>query len=115
MTSNSDNFDERLARLIAVVEAQAETARQPAENARQQAETARQQADNIKQQSDSIRSLAKAFAEQARAYREFSRNLPDMLETTRRAAQSSEGATFMAQRTLEAVRDLIEELRQERG
>ena len=108
MTSNSDNFDERLARLIAVVEAQAETARQ-------QAETARQQADNIKQQSDSIRSLAKAFAEQARAYREFSRNLPDMLETTRRAAQSSEGATFMAQRTLEAVRDLIEELRQERG
>ena len=103
----TNSFDERLERLIAVTEKQADTARQ-------QAETAKQQADTIERQSDSIRSLARAFSEQARAYREFSRSLPDVVETARRSAQASEGAAFMAQRTLEAIRDLIEELREGR-
>ena len=103
----TNSFDERLERLIAVTEKQADTARQ-------QADTARQQADTIERQSDSIRSLARAFSEQARAYRDFSPNLPDVVETARRSAQASEGAAFMAQRTLEAIRDLIEELREGR-
>ena len=61
----TNSFDERLERLIAVTQTQAETARQQA-------------------------------------------------ETARRSAQASEGAAFMAQRTLEAIRDLIEELRERR-
>jgi methyl-accepting chemotaxis protein len=71
-----------------------------------------QQLEVARQQSESIRSLATAFTEQARAYREVSRGLPDVVETARRSAQASEGAAYMAQRTLEAMRDLIEELRQ---
>ncbi len=74
-----------------------------------------QQLETARAQAESIRSLASAFVEQARAYREFSRGLPDVVETARRSAQASEGAAYMAQRTLEAMRDLIEELRQERG
>lgn len=108
MTTTSNNFDERLERLVVVIEQQAETSRQQSDDIRQIVEATRQQAD-------SIRSLARAFSKQARAYREFSRELPEILETTRRASQASEGATFMAQRTLEAIRDLIEDLREERG
>ncbi|MCL1473641.1 hypothetical protein [Argonema antarcticum] len=126
MTAESDNIDERVARLAEQQrEMHAQTmaefaelktiSQQQAETAKQQAENAKQQAETAKQQADSIRSLAGAFSDQARAYREFSRNLPDVMEATRRSAQASEGALYMAQRTLEAVRDLIEELRQQRG
>ena len=106
--TTSDSFDEKLDRIVATIREQAEDYRELREISREQAETARQQAE-------SIRNLTRAFSEQARAYREFSRNLPEILETTRRSAQASEGAVFVAQRTLETVRDLIEELREERG
>lgn len=119
MTAESDNIDERVARLAEQQrEMHAQTMAEFAELktiSQQQADTAKQQAETAKQQADSIRSLAGAFSDQARAYREFSRNLPDVMEATRRSAQASEGALYMAQRTLEAVRDLIEELRQQRG
>ena len=112
MTAESDNIDERVARLA---EQQREMHAQTMAEFAELKTISQQQADTAKQQADSIRSLAGAFSDQARAYREFSRNLPDVMEATRRSAQASEGALYMAQRTLEAVRDLIEELRQQRG
>jgi len=93
MSEQTSSIDQRLDKLIEITAKQAKTA-------------------ELQQQS--IQSLAAAFTEQAKAYREFSRGLPGILETSRRSAQSAEGATYMPQRTLDAVWDLIEELRQDR-
>lgn len=112
MTASADNVDRRIAEL---------TEQHRAMHTQTMAELtelktiSQQQLQIATQQTDSIRSLAQAFVEQARAYREFSRSLPDVVEASRRAAQTSEGASFIAQRTLEAMRDLIEELREQRN
>lgn len=112
MTTQPDNTDARIAQLA---EQQRETHAQTMAELAELKVISQQQLEVARQQSESIRSLATAFTEQARAYREFSRGLPDVVETARRSAQASEGAAYMAQRTLEAMRDLIEELRQERS
>lgn len=107
--------DDTDARITQLAEQQRETHAQTMAELAELRVISQQQLEVAKQQSESIRSLATAFTEQARAYREFSRGLPDVVETARRSAQASEGAAYMAQRTLEAMRDLIEELRHERG
>ena len=112
MTSQPDNIDEKIARMT---EQQREMHAQTMAELSELKAISQQQAETAKQQAESIRSLATAFTEQARAYREFSRSLPDVVEAARRSAQASEGAAYMAQRTLEAMRDLIEEMRQQRG
>lgn len=112
MTTQPDNIDERIAQLA---EQQQENHMQAMAELAELRVITQQQAETARQQAESIRSLATAFTEQARAYREFSRSLPDVVETARRSAQASEGAAYMAQRTLEAMRDLIEEMRQGRG
>ena len=112
MITQPDNTDARIAQLA---EHQRETHTQTMAELAELKVISQQQLEVARQQSESIRSLATAFTEQARAYREFSRGLPDVVETARRSAQASEGAAYMAQRTLEAMRDLIEELRQERN
>lgn len=72
-----------------------------------QAETARSQTENI-------RSLVSAVSELARSTTELSRDRRTLLDTAQRSAQASESASFLAQRTLEAMRDLIDQLRDSR-
>jgi len=112
MTTQPNNVEYRIERLA---EQQRETHAQTMAELGELKAISQQQLETARAQAESIRSLASAFVEQARAYREFSRGLPDVVETARRSAQASEGAAYMTQRTLEAMRDLIEELRQERG
>lgn len=112
MTASADNIDERIVQLT---EQHREIHAQTMAELTELKTISQQQLQIATQQTDSIKSLAQAFVEQAKAYREFSRSLPDVVEASRRAAQTSEGASFMAQRTLEAMRDLIEELRNQRN
>lgn len=111
MSSQLDTIDQRI---VQMAEQQREMHSQTMAELSELKAISQQQAETARQQAESIRSLAGAFTEQARAYREFSRNLPDVVETARRSAQASEAAAYMAQRTLEAMRDLIEELREGR-
>lgn len=92
-----DSIDRRLEQLVAVTE--------------RQAETAAAQAENIRNQTENVRSLVSAVSELARSTTELSRDRRTLLDAATRSAQASESASFMAQRTLEAMRDLIEELR----
>lgn len=77
MTSQSDNIDERIARMT---EQQREMHAQTMAELSELKAISQQQAETARQQADSIRSLSSAFSEQARAYREFSRSLPDVVE-----------------------------------
>jgi methyl-accepting chemotaxis protein len=112
MMESADNIEEKITQLTAQ---HREMHTQTMAELSELKTISQQQLQIATQQTDSIKSLAQAFVEQARAYREFSRTLPDVVEASRRAAQASEGASFMAQRTLEAMRDLIEELRDQRN
>lgn len=112
MTESADNIDSKIRQLT---EIHTEMHAQTMAELNELKTISQQQLQIATQQTESIKSLAQAFVEQARAYREFSRTLPDVVEASRRAAQASEGASFIAQRTLEAMRDLIEELREQRN
>ena len=96
-----NNIDQRLAQLVDGMEALREISHS-------QAATANLQAENV-------RSLVSAVGELARSTTELSRDRRTLMETAQRAAQASETASFVAQRTLEAVRDLIDELRSNRS
>ncbi|PSF36817.1 hypothetical protein C7H19_12685 [Aphanothece hegewaldii CCALA 016] len=112
MTDNAENSDDKI---IQLTEQHREMHAQTMAELSELKTISQQQLQIATQQTESIRSLAQAFVEQARAYREFSRSLPDVVKASRRAAQASEAASFMAQRTKTAMRDLIEELREQRN
>lgn len=111
MTNSSnhrlDSIDNSLRELV-------ELARLEQQNFAALREVTQQQAQTAAAQSENIRSLAAAVGELARATTELSRDRRSLMETAQRAAQASETAAFVAQRTLEAVRDLIDELRSNR-
>lgn len=92
--------DRHLAQLVAI-------AQQQAANIAHLTDVSQEQAYSIRSQAESMCSLASAFTEQAKAFCEFSRSLPDVVTAAWQAVQASEAASCMAQRTLEAIRDLI--------
>lgn len=110
MTNSSDrleSIDRSLRDLVELARLQQQNFAALREVTQQQAQTAATQAENI-------RSLVAAVGELARSTTELSRDRRSLMETAQRAAQASETAAFVAQRTLEAVRDLIDELRSSR-
>jgi hypothetical protein len=70
-----------------------------------QAETARQQADTVQR-------FASIFADQARAIAGLTQAIQIAVESANRSAQASEAAAVVAQDNQNAIRDLIETLRE---
>lgn len=122
MTTNLDSIDRRLAQLVEVSHLQQQNIAALTDRVDQVfqgidalRQVTQQQAQTAASQAESIRSLVSAVAELARSTTELSRDRRTLLESAQRSAQASESASFMAQRTLEAVRDLIDELRNSRA
>lgn len=118
MTTNLDSIDRRLASLVEIAHLQQQNIAALTDRTERilqgidaLREVTQQQAQTAASQAESIRSLVSAVAELARSTTELSRDRRTLLESAQRSAQASESASFMAQRTLEAVRDLIDELR----
>lgn len=107
-SSSLESIDRSLRELV-------ELARLEQQNFTALREVTQQQAQTASLQAENIRSLVSAVAELARSTTELSRSSRSLMETAQRVAQTSETAAFVAQRTLEAVRDLIDELRSSRS
>lgn len=98
MSNPTPSIDSRLAQLVAITE--------------QQAETAKKQADNIERLTQSVERFATIFGEMARAITELSQTTKEAVATSQRAASAAEAAAVVAQNNQNAIRDLIDELRQ---
>ncbi len=96
-TDRLDRIDERLDRLTTVVE--------------QLANTSERQQQSIERLSLATERLVLAFTNQARDLVDIRGATAQLLETTRLVAQNSETSNYLAQRNLEAIRDLIEVMR----
>lgn len=102
---NSPNINQQLSELIVATQ-------QIATGLIELKEIALQQATTASAQQQTIQQLTAVMAEQARA---LNRAIPQVVEASRRAAQSAETATLLAQNNQNAIRDLIEEMREARS
>lgn len=114
MTTQLDRIDERLERLVAATGQLVEGMAELKEITRQQAQTAERQQQSIERLSLSTERLALAFTGQARDIVDLRAATSQLVETTRVVAQNGETSQYLSQRTLEAIRDLIDEMRQGR-
>ena len=64
------------------------------------------------EQARTVRQFASIVGEQARTISEMTRLMRDAVEASQRSAQASEASAVIAQNNQNAIRDLIEELRQ---
>lgn len=116
-----DSIDDRLARLVAVGEQQQQNIAalvtgisELKDGLSELKEIAHQQAQTAASQQETLRQFAAAFAQQARTISDLSRSVRDTVESSRSAARAAESAAVMARDNQNAIRDLIEELRQGR-
>lgn len=132
MTNSTPNLDDRLKALITVGEQQQKNIASLAgefsgfrkdltaglsefrKDLSELKEIVRQQAATAASQQETIRQFAGVFAQQARTISELSRSVQASVESSRQAAQAAQAAAVVAQDNQNAIRDLIEELRQGR-
>lgn len=114
MTTQLDRIDERLAQLLAATGQLVEGMAEFKEITRQQAQTAERQQQSIERLSLSSERLALAFTGQARDIVDLRAATAQLVETTRVVAQNGETSQYLSQGTLEAIRDLIDQMRQGR-
>ena len=70
------------------------------------------QAETARQQSDTVQRFASIFADQARAIASLTQAIQIAVESANRSAQASEASAVVAQDNQNAIRDLIETLRE---
>lgn len=107
MSTQLDGIDERLRQLVVATGQLVEGMAELKEITRQQAQTAERQQRNIQQ-------FASIFAEQARAITELSQTAREAVAASRLSAQASQSAAAVAQDNQNAIRDLIDQMRQGR-
>ena len=66
------------------------------------------------EQHKTVQMLTAGFADQSRAVSSLSQTVTRLVDAAQRSAQASEAAAIVAQNNQNAIRDLIEELRQQR-
>jgi methyl-accepting chemotaxis protein len=76
---------------------------------------AQEQSRTARQQQETIRQFVGIVADLTRTISEMSRTVSDSVESSRRAAQAAETAAVVAQTNQNAIRDLIEEMRERRN
>lgn len=103
-----DSIDTRLSQLV-------EATTQLTRSSEQQGRDIERLATSVSEQAKSVERLAGAFGEQARAIASLSQTVTRLVDAAQRSAQASEAAAVVAQDNQNAIRDLIEELRQERN
>jgi uncharacterized heparinase superfamily protein len=69
------------------------------------------QADAAQRNAETIRQFANIIGEQARTVASITRSVQQAVEASRVSAQASEATAVLAQSNQEAIRDLIEEMR----
>lgn len=94
------NIDERLDRLVQVSE--------------RQQQTADKQQQSIDKLSLATERLTLVFTNQARDISELRAATSQLVETSRVSQQNVEASNYLAQRNLEAIRDLIQQLKDSR-
>ncbi len=107
-----ENIDSRLERLVQATSQLAEGTTEFREDLAELKQITRQQAETAKAEQQTIQQFAVVMAEQVRT---LSRVVPELVESSRRASQAAEAASILAQNNQNAIRDLIEELRQGRA
>ncbi|KAM3099546.1 hypothetical protein ACKFKG_03145 [Phormidesmis sp. 146-35] len=78
-------------------------------------EVVERQAETATRQQQTIQQFASILGETTRAVSELSRTVRESVESSRRSAQAAESSAFLAQANQNAIRDLIDEMRDRRS
>ncbi len=116
---SQESFNARMDRIAENLETSFEIQQRQHENTlselRELKSVAQEQSRTAHQQQETVRQFVGIVGELTRTIAEMSRTVSDSVESSRNAAQAAETASVLAQTNQNAIRDLIEEMRERRN